>query len=152
MAGGAPGRQRGLHRRPDRPVVGPVEPRQAALHLRPRRRPALPGTTAPSESLITSVGSSSPRFGSISSRENVLSTAGAPSASAMRRVTIAAPMSYAMWRSNSGSGMPSAPNSLGNRVRGVVAEQHDAAGGIARDEFHGGFPRRGLGRRSGLRA
>jgi hypothetical protein len=53
----------------------------------------LPGTIAPSENRMTSVGSSAPRFGSISRREKVESTAGASSRSASARVNAAAPMS-----------------------------------------------------------
>ena len=50
-----------------------------------------PGTYC--EPRMTSVGSSAPRLGSISRRENVDSTAGAPSERARRRASQAAPMS-----------------------------------------------------------
>ena len=51
----------------------------------------LPGTSAPSEICMMSVGSSSPRLASISSRENIASTAGALSRRARFAVTAAAP-------------------------------------------------------------
>jgi hypothetical protein len=54
---------------------------------------ALPGTTAPSDSCMISVGSFSPRLGSISNREKQLNTAGTPSAAASLQVTASTPMS-----------------------------------------------------------
>ena len=73
----------------DRVAIGRPE-RRARRSISAASICALPGTIAPSEMRMTSVGSSAPQFGSISRREKVESTAGAFSraaraASARRR-------------------------------------------------------------------
>ncbi len=67
------------------------------------------GMIAPSEIRITSVGSCSPRLGSITSREKLDRTALAFRCAARPRVTPAAPMSYAMWRAIWAGGNPRSP-------------------------------------------
>ena len=75
-----PARRRAPGRSPHRSRRGRARGSGRCAAPAPRHRPpALPGTTAPSDSRMIRVGSSSPRLGSISRREKVDSTAGTPS-------------------------------------------------------------------------
>ena len=69
----------------------------------------LPGMTVPSYSCIINVGSSTPRLGSITSREKLEQMTGAFNFSPKAKATLLQPMSYAMWRFISDFGNPRGP-------------------------------------------
>ncbi len=145
MAGGLPGRpSRSISRLPiSRRRDARSDPRAGAISAASAL--TLPGTMAPSESFITSVGSSAPRLGSISSRENRVSTAGAPNARRQRpghrrRADVVGDVAGELVRRQAERAV------FGRqRVRGVVAQHDEPALQRALDRLHGSEGRSNVG-------